>query len=110
MTLFADGAKKRPAHSMKSRVVPKSAAPQVVQGENGRLRCATAGICHILTERILHETNNFIARLTHAMNINIFTFTPGRPTGEILVEQTDGQTDKVTTVTLAAHARRGLII
>ena len=61
-------------------------------------------------ERISHKTNNFMARFTHAMNINVFTFTPGRPTGEISVEQTDGQTDKVTTVTLAAHARRGLII
>ena len=44
-------------------------------------------------DSISHRINNFIWRLPRAMNINIFTFTRGRPTGEILMEQTDRQSD-----------------
>ena len=55
------------------------------------------------------ETNNFVARMLRKMNFCAFIFNAGPPEGEILVEQTDRQTDKVTTVTLAAHVRRGLI-
>ena len=79
------------------------------QGEKWPIAlCKNLKLSYLDRERISHKTNNFIARFTHIMNIYIFTFTPGRPTGEILMEQTDRRTDKVTTITLAAHARQGL--
>ena len=54
----------------------------------------------------LNKINNVVIRATCTciMNIYILIFSAGPPRGEILTEQTD----KVTTVTLAAHACRGL--
>ena len=45
-------------------------------------------------ECISHKTNNFVATFRRIINIFIFTLTPGRPTGEILMEQTYGKSDQ----------------
>ena len=44
-------------------------------------------------KRISHKANNFMARFTRIIKICVFILTPGRRTGEILVEQTDGKND-----------------
>ena len=58
-----------------------------VQGENGGSRCETNGSCHILMESAFHTRQ--ITREIY--DIYIFNLTP---TGEKLVEQTDGKGDQ----------------
>ena len=72
--------------------------------------CGDLKSSYLDKDGILHKMNNIITRLTCIMNIYILIFSAGPPRGEILTKQTDRQTDKVTTVTLTAHARQGFKI